>query len=490
MEFGDLRGFLEVLEDRHELVTLKKELESGYEVSALSWELAERSGPAVRFRLKGHEIPLVMGLHGTLGRNCLALGLEPTGSDKEDFYQIRNRLAEVLDSKDKWIKPVTVENAPCQEVVVAGSDVNLFSLPIVKWNPMDGGPYITLTNIITRHMVNEPWQRNSGTYRVMLRDEKTTNVMACETQHIGIHVAIAKRKGLRTMPLAIALGADPVLNIVSSTKMGFGDDEFDCVGCIKGRPVEMVRCKTIDLDVPANAEIIIEGNLDLDPAAGSLEGPFAEWMGYYEEPMVLPEFHVTAITHRKDPLYATCVVGHAMNDGEVIRFPASQANNYNNLKRNVAGFREFVAPASSRGFKHVVQIDKRYPGWGMQAALAALTTSQGFASVNIAVAVSEDTDPWDQDQVDWAIATRVDPALDVVILPQAGVYPLNPAGSSRPDIDDVTGYTEFAHIGKMAIDATKKLASENRRPTGTPVVPDHQALEFIKKNWESFGLPC
>ena len=205
--------------------------------------------------------------------------------------------------------------------------------------------------------------------------------------------------------------------------------------------------------------------------------------------MTLPQFHVTAITHRKDPLYATCIVGHAKNDGEVIRFPVIQANNYNNLKRVVAGFRDFVAPWNTRGYKVVVQIDKRYPGWGMQAALAALSTSQGFASTNKAIAVSEDIDPWDQDQVDWAIATRVDPAIDVVILPPAGVYPLNPAASKRMAIDDETGYTEFSFIGRMAIDATKKLASENRRATGTSVVPDYQSLELVRKNWKSYGLP-
>lgn len=291
------------------------------------------------------------------------------------------------------------------------------------------------------------------------------------------------------MPLAIALGVDPVINIVSTTKMDYGEDEFDCAGGIRGKPVEMVRCKTIDLDVPANAEIIIEGNLSLDPKDATTEGPFAEWMGYYEEPMMLPQLHVTAITHRKDPLYATCIVGHPKNDGEVIRFPVIQANNYNKLKRVVAGFRDFVAPWNTRGYKVVVQIDKRYPGWGMQAALAALSTSQGFASANIAIAISDDIDPWDQDQVDWAIATRVDPAIDVVILPSAGVYPLNPAASKRVAIDGETGYTEFSFIGKMAIDATKKLASENRRATGISVVPDYQSLDLVRRNWKSYGLP-
>ncbi|MDZ4245921.1 MAG: UbiD family decarboxylase, partial [Dehalococcoidia bacterium] len=147
MAFRDLREFLGVLEEKGELIKLKKELEDGYEVSALAWELAERSGPAVQFHLKGYDIPLVMGLHGTLRRNCIALGLEPKESDKENYYQIRNFIAGLLESKDKWIKPVKVDKAPCQEVSLTGAEVDLGKLPVAKWSPMDGGPYITLTNI-------------------------------------------------------------------------------------------------------------------------------------------------------------------------------------------------------------------------------------------------------------------------------------------------------------------------------------------------------
>ena len=490
MLYRDFRDFLRLLDSRGLLVTLKKQLENGYEVSALAWELAEKEGPAVQFQVKGHDIPIIMGIHGTLERNCLALGLQPKLSNREKFYQIRNLMADILESRNKWIKPVTVDKAPCQETVMVGDEVDLFKLPVLKWNTMDGGPYILLTNVITRNMSKGSLERNSGMYRVMVRNKNTVNVMCCSTQDIGIHAAIARQLGLKKMPLAIALGADPVLNILSATKMAsFADDEFDCVGGIRGEPVEMVHCRTIDLDVPSNSEIIIEGELDLDPGKASLEGTFAEWMGYYEEPMFLPELHVTAITHRKDLRYVTCIVGHAKNDGEVIRFPVIQANNYNNLKRIVAGFRDFVAPWNTRGYKVVVQVEKRYPGWGMQAALAALNTGQGFAAANIAIAVSEDIDPWDQDRVDWSIATRVDPAKDVIILPPVGVYPLNPAASKRVNNDPVTGYTEYSYIGKMAIDATKKLASENRRPSSIPVLPDEKSLESVRKNWADFGLP-
>ena len=490
MLFRDLREFLKKLESEGKLFRLKRELKDGYEASALSWELADRMGPPVYFNVKGYDIPAVMNVHGTLERNCMGLGLEPKKTFKENFLQIRNFMARMLEDKGRWIKPKRVKDGPCQEVILTGKEIDLHRLPVFKWSPLDGGPYITMTNVITKDMVNPNFGLNTGMYRVMIFDKETTGVMCCATQDIGIHLARAREKGFKKMPLAIALGVDPVINIVSTTKMGsFMDDEFELAGGIRGEPVEMVTCKTIDLNVPAYAEIILEGELDIDPKHARREGPFAEWMGYYEEPMMLPQFHITAITHRKNPIYQTCILGHPNNEGEMMRMPVIQANNYNVLKRSVVGFRDFWAPHKSRGYKVVVQINKRYPGWGKQAALAALATGQGMAAANYAVVVDEDIDIFDQEAVDWAIATRVDPAKDVTIIPEMGVYPLNPAASSRIEVDEKSGYTEFSFIGKMGIDATKKWKSESRRPTGEVVLPDPKALEMVRKHWDEYGIP-
>lgn len=489
MAFKDLREFMEYLEKRGELKHLDTELKNGYEISALTWELADKLGPAVCFKAEGYDIPLVMNVHGTLERNCMALGLEPKETEQENFLAIRNAIADALEHKERWKKPVVVDNAPCQEVVITGDDVDLYKIPVFKWSPLDGGPYITLTNVITKDMVNANYGQNTGMYRVMIHEKNKTGVMCCATQDIGIHVARARAAGLKKMPLAIALGGDPVVNIMSTTKMGsYIDDEFELAGALRGEALEMTKCKTIDLLVPAHAEIILEGELDITPEGARYEGTFAEWMGYYEEPMMLPVFTVTAITTRKNPYYQSCILGHPNNEGEMIRMPAIQANNYNVLKRTVVGFREFWAPHKSRGYKVVVQIDKRYPGWGKQAALAALVSGQGMAAANYSVVVDTDINIFDQEEVDWAIATRVDPAKDVVILPETGVYPLNPAASGRKDIDPVSGFTEYSYMGKMAIDATKKMASENRRPTGVPVKPDQEALEKIKRDWAKYGL--
>lgn len=489
MAFKDLREFLAKLEEMGQFIRLKTELEDGYEVSALGWELSDRGGgPAILFKIRGYDTPVVANIHGTLQRNVIALGLEPADTMEKNFVILRNHMARALATKEAWIEPEIVKTGPCQEVVLTGNEVNLKKLPVLKWNPMDGGPYITLPNVITRDPINPKFGRNNGMYRVMIHDERTAGLMCCATQDIGIHIARARSAGMKTLPVAIAVGLDPVINIVSCTKMeSFIDDEFALAGALRGEAVEMVKCKTIDLDVPAHAELILEGELNLDPSHAKLEGPFGEWMGYFEEPMMLPVFQVNAITHRKDWIYQMCTLGHERSDGDLWKIPFLQANNYNNLKRTVIGFRDYYAPISSRGFKAVVQIEKRYPGWGKQAILAYLGSGQGMAASNYVVVVDTDIDIYNQDMVDWAIATRVDPAKDIIIIPEVGVYPLNPAASRRVE-SDVTGYTEFGFIGKMGIDATKKMALENRRPTGIPVRPDPEALEKVRKKWGSYGL--
>lgn len=489
MAFKDLREFLGKLQEIGEIVELKDQPENGLEVAAIGWELSDRGGgPAIRFNVKGFEIPTVANALGTLERNCIALGLEPGRTFKENFLAIRNRVAEGLRKKDEWPKTKTVTDAPCQEVVFTGNDVNLYKFPILQWNKLDGGPYITLPNVITKDPVNPNFGRNNGMYRVMVFDERTTGIMCCATQDIGIHVARARQAGMKKIPVAIAIGGDPVLTQMACTKLdSFTSDEYELAGWLRGEPVEMVQCKTIDLDVPAHSEIILEGELDIDSDNARMEGPFGEWMGVYEEEMMVPQFHITAITHRKDVMYQMCTLGHERSDGDLWKIPFLQANGYNVLKNSVIGFRDYFQPLSSRGYKAVVQIEKRFPGWGKQAILAYLGSGQGMAATNYVVVVDQDIDIFDAEKVDWALATRMDPAEDVIIIPKVGVYPLNPAASGR-GLQGDSAYTEFSYIGKMGIDATSKIATENRRPSGISVGPDNETLEVVRKKWEALGL--
>ncbi|MCJ7646593.1 UbiD family decarboxylase, partial [bacterium] len=210
MPFKDLRDFLDKLKEMRQLVELKREIENGYEVSALGWELSDRGGgPAIMFKIKGYETPVVANVQGTLERNTIALGLSPVETMEKNFVMLRNRMAEALASKNTWIEPKIVKSGPCQEVVLTGNEVNLKKLPVLKWKPLDGGPYITLPNVITKDPLNPKFGRNNGMYRVMIHDEKTTGIMCCATQDIGIHVARAHSAGMKTIPVAVVAGLDP-----------------------------------------------------------------------------------------------------------------------------------------------------------------------------------------------------------------------------------------------------------------------------------------
>ena len=378
-----------------------------------------------------------------------------------------------------------VKTGPCKEVIRTGNEIDLFHFPIFKWAPGDGGPYITLNGTVSK---DPELGRNVGMYRVHVINKNTTGIMALSMQDIGIHLARARERGEDYLEVAILIGMSPAVYFASTTKMAaVTEDEYAFAGALQGKPVQLVRCETIDVDVPADAEIVIEGRLYHTELLQ--EGPYGEWMGYYEESMITPTFHVTCITHRKDPLYVTGSMGHQYGEGEVFRYLPIQANLYNVLKRSVIGFRDVYLPLQGRGYKAVVQIKKRYPGWGKQAIYAAFSAGYINSSVNWVTIVDEDIDIYDLNQVYFAEATRVDPELDVVVLPVQGVYPLNPAARDRYEAKDLgheLGFTEFAWCSKIGIDATRKYRDEHRRATPDRVVPDRKTLELVRKNWDSY----
>ncbi|RLA95972.1 MAG: hypothetical protein DRG83_17905, partial [Deltaproteobacteria bacterium] len=444
--------------------------------------LNERRDGAVWFdKVNDCDIPLVANLFGSFPRVALALGL-PEGSKPKE---IRDYYANLMRQRDRWISPEMVSTGPCKEVILKGEDVDLFRFPIFKWAPGDGGPYITLNGTITK---DPDLGRNVGMYRVHVIDKKTTGIMALSMQDIGIHLARAKQRGQPYLEVAIVIGMHPAIYFAATTKMAsVTEDEYEFAGALMGKPIKLVKCETIDVDVPADAEIVIEGRLyHTEPMQ---EGPYGEWMGYYEERMITPTYHVTCITHRRDPIYVTSSMGHQYGEGEVFRYLPIQSNLYNVLKETVIGFRDAYLPLEGRGYKAVVQIKKRYPGWGKQAIYATFAAGYACSSVNWVTVVDEDIDIYNPAEVYFAEATRVDPEIDVIIFPAQGVYPLNPAARARieaKDLGHTANFTEFAWCSKIGIDATKKYADELRRPTPERVMPDLGVLRKVRQNWEKY----
>jgi len=483
----DMRAFLHRLEIEGDLIRMEKEVEGGDEIASIMWEMEERKGnsaPAIIFnKIKGYEIPVVKNLYGSLRRWALILGFLDWRDIK--IKELKNYLLAKIESEKDWITPQITGQAPCQEVIIKDHP-DFSKFPIFRWHPTDGGPYMTLPGVI---MKDPQWGQNLGMYRVMILDHRTATMVINAPQDSGIYCARARKRGDRKVECGIAVGIDPLLYLASVMKMPVvgRDAEFRFVGGLTGKPVQLTKCVTVDIDVPANSEIVFEGYIDLDDVRE--EGPYGEYTGYYGEKMVQPTFHLKCITHRKNPYYVSCTSAHLASECLILHYP-QPFNWYRRMKTEVVGFRDAFLPLPGRNFIAIVQINKRYPGWGKQAIMSALGSGFAAAIVNWVIVVDEDIDIYNWDEVVFALATRVDPQLDIVTFPPMAVNALNPSARARiPESKDFP-YTNFALCSKVGIDATKKFAKEPGRDRPTPPLslPDLEVLEEVRKRWKEYKL--
>ncbi|MBC7293885.1 MAG: UbiD family decarboxylase, partial [Thermoleophilia bacterium] len=308
----DLRDFVRLLRDRGQLALIDVPVDPVLEITEITDRVCKAGGPALLFtRPKGYDVPVLTNQFGSEERVCLGLRV---GS----FAELAARVEQIAfpsfpDSAWKKIKalgklkdlaalqPRLVKEGPCQEVVLTGDQVDLDALPILKCWPLDGGKYITLPLVFTRHP--HTGRRNVGMYRMQVYDKRTTGM------HWHLHKDGAEHFGATRgrMEVAVAIGTDPALTYAATAPLPGILDEVAFAGYLRGEAVDMVQCKTVDLQVPAHAEYVLEGYVE--PGELRKEGPFGDHTGYYSLADQYPVFHVTAITHRSDPVYATTIVG-------------------------------------------------------------------------------------------------------------------------------------------------------------------------------------
>lgn len=479
---NDMREFLTLLESRGDLKRVQRPIKDGFEIFNVLWRLTEMGGgPAVVFEnVAGGDIPVVGNIFGTMDRFALACGFEP--GQTIDTY--RDLFLEKMNPKG-WKKPVEVASAPCQEVVLTGEEIDLYKFPILKWHPDDGGPYITWPLVIAE---DPKWGVNVGIYRMMIHNKKETGLMCNIFQDQGKYLARARQRGLKEMPCAVAIGLDPAVYAASVTKLSLQASELDFASALRGgRPLEVVQAKTIDLKVPAQAEIVLEGHVTTIETRP--EGPYGEWMGYFEEEMVLPVFKVSAITHRTKPLFFTTIEGPKMGDAEIVRMIPQIASFTQQARSRVSGLVDAWIPPASRNYMVVLSIKKYHPGWGKTAIYQAFGIPFVAASANFVIVVDDDIDIRDPEQVIWALSTRMDPVHDVIIAPSTGGYVLNPASSQREKRFADTQATDVVMQSKIGIDATIKSPAEGRgRPAAKVVRPHKELYERVLAQWSEYGF--
>jgi 4-hydroxy-3-polyprenylbenzoate decarboxylase len=450
--FADVNAFIADLDRRGALARVAEPVSPNLEIAAVVDRAckAPGGGPALLFeRPTGASMPVAANLFGSMARICLALGVDtlddlakeidelttppaPRGfMDALKLMPLVNRLTDLM--------PKTVKDAPCQEVVKP--DGGLDELPVLTTWPEDGGPFITLPLVITRDP--ETGMRNIGTYRMQVFDRRTTGMHWQRHKGGAQHHRVAERLG-RRLEVAVALGADPVLTYAATAPMPEGLDELMLAGVIGKRRVEMVKCRTVDLEVPANAQIVLEGYVE--PGERRCEGPFGDHTGLYSLADDFPVFHLQCLTMRRNPVYVTTVVGRPPMEDYYLGL-ASERVFLPLIRKTLPEIVDMHFPAA--GIFHnlvLVSIDKRYPGHARKIMSAFWGLGQLMFSKCIVV-VDKDVNVQDEAEVAWIVGTHVDPARDVEI--------------TRGPVDDLDDAALFpAYGGKMGIDATRKWPSE------------------------------
>lgn len=430
MPFQDFRQFLDALRARGELIDVDRRVALELEIGKALRKSAAVAGPACVFTNNGTTFPLVGGVYNSRAKALIALeATEDTVFDR------------VLSGLAKRIPPVVVENAPVHENVLTGDAIDLSALPVPKYSPDDGGPYITPGIVVSTDP--ETGIPDIGHYRFEIIDRHTLSFMAQPNHRFGKHMATARRLGQTTFRAALVIGVDPVIAYTCPIQVPDGTNDFEVAGGLRGAPVELVQCKTIDLQVPARAEVVIEFEADFTTEA--FEGPLGEYTGYYTPGSSKPIARVTAITHRNGAYFQALLTGMPPTENHVLKQVPFEASFFDTMRAQFPTIERVAVPASGGvSFYIVMSMRQRYAGEARSAMLAAIATNLRPKTV---IVVDPDIDVNDPQQVEWATAFRTQPHRDVIIVDRVPGGPLDPSIDDAIPLDRRTG-------SAMGIDAT------------------------------------
>lgn len=480
MAYKDLREFIKVLEQKGLLKRIPVEVEPVLEIAEINDRIVKQGGPALFFeKPKGSRFPCVVNLFGSFERMRLAL-------EVDDLNEIGQRMLEFLEpeiptniiEKLKMLPklkrlsdflPRYVKSGPCKEVIIKDNP-SLDIFPILKTWPLDGGRFITLPMVFTKDP--ETGIRNCGMYRMQVYDERTTGMHWHMHKDGARHYRKAEAMGKR-LEVAVAIGSDPATIYSATAPLPEGIDEMLLAGFLRQEPVELVKCETVDLEVPANAEIVLEGYCE--PFERRIEGPFGDHTGYYSLQDEFPVFHITCITHRRDAIYPATIVGKPpMEDCFIAK--ATERIFLPLIKKQVPEIVDINLPIE--GVFHniaIVSIDKRYPGHARKVMYALWGMGQ-LSFTKIIIVMDKDVNIQDLSEVLWRIGNNVDPKRDVVIL--EGPLDVLEHASVLP-----------AYGGKMGIDATKKWPSEGfTRPWPPDIKMSEEIVRLVTERWKEYGF--
>jgi 4-hydroxy-3-polyprenylbenzoate decarboxylase len=496
--YADLREFVRRLEKEGELRRVKAEVDPVLEITEVVQRLRQLAmeapsgniapnpnalGPALLFeKPKGSRYPLLINAFGSVRRMELAF-------EVEDLGQVAARIRGFLDMQtpqgllDKLkmlpklaelgsFLPKQVKDGPCKEVVHQRGDVNLFDFPILKCWPQDGGRFITFPLVFTKNP--ETGKRNVGMYRMQVYDERTTGMHWQTQKHGAEHFRRARAANPEgRIPVSVAIGSDPATTLGGILPIPPDLDEMMFSGFLRRDPVELVKCETNDLEVPSNAEIVLEGYVNLNEMR--TEGPFGDHTGFYSLEGEFPVFHVECVTHRKDPIYLATVVGRPPQEDFFMGYAIERVF-LPLMKMTHPEIVDVSMPAE--GIVHnlmVVAIRKSFPGHARKVMNAIWSLGQAMFT-KVIVVVDHDVNVHDYREVVWKALCAIDPQRDVQ-------FTLGPVDT----LDHAARMQDFG--SKMGIDATHKWATEGfARPWPDEMLVDEKTKTRVEAMWKTLGI--
>ncbi len=471
MAYADLREYLDTLERKGKLFRVQKEVDNEWEIAAVTRRVFQRvpepDRPGLLFeKVKGFDMPVTVGILGA-SREVYATALQCQVEDVPDVW---------AEAQQNPLPPEEVATGPVKENRLMGDDADILKLPASVWTVgQDAGRFLTAPCVISDDP--ETGERNVGTYRIQLKEARKVGIqLSNRTRDMWTHITKNEAKG-RNTPCAIVLGGDPTIGLTAVSRVAYGLDELAVAGALRGEPLEIVRCETSDVKVPARAEIVIEG--EVLAGVREQEGPFGEYTGYMSDSGPSYVIQINAITHRNDPIFHDFFSQMPPSESSTIRGTGREMAVYKHLKRDLRMDVRDVHFLHAGGGAALLAISMRKKFEGQQLAAMWGAWSVDPSLAKFTVVVDDDIDVRDPFQVLWAMSWHVQPEKDVQVIRQAPGTPLDP--STAPP-EEAREARRSALSAKVGIDATRKHAYPAR------AIPPREHLEEVDRRWESYGL--
>ena len=487
MSFKDLREFISLLEQEGELKRITAEVDPNLEITEIADRCLRSGGPALLFENpKGSSVPLLANLFGNTKRIALAMGQQ----DLEGLRDVGRLLAFLKEPsppkgwRDLWqslpsyknvlnMPPAVRKTAPCQEVVIAEEDVDLGFLPIQTCWPGDAGPLVTWPLVITQGPEKD--RQNLGIYR--MQKIGPNKLIMRWLSHRGGALDFKEWQDKfpgEGFPVSIAIGADPATVLATVTPVPDTLSEYAFAGLLRNSKTEVVKSLTNDLQVPASAEIVLEGVIEADEMAD--EGPYGDHTGYYNEVERFPVFTIKRITHRRDPIYHSTYTGRPPDEPAMLGVALNEVF-VPLLQKQFPEIVDFYLPPEGCSYRMaIVSMKKQYPGHAKRVMMGVWSFLRQFMYTKFVVVVDEDINIRRWEDVIWAITTRMDPIRDTVMI-------------DNTPIDYLDFASPVAGLGsKMGLDATNKMAGETEREWGSTITMSDEVKARVDSLWQDLGI--